>query len=304
MRIGFISDIHIDYNRHYNFVDLMAEAAERKQLDYLVFLGDTCTGGSRTLEFYDRLAKRTAVKIREIPGNHDQYVWPVKGKTGEQIRAEARVNYHLLNTHPEYSLWKHPVVTKDWLITGLCGWYDFSFQKGYPNIDTQKYAAKWVAGGLWPDIRFIDGGRVNAALDARRVERDMELLAPILENPAYKGKKRCVAMHMIPTKLLVTRHHIPFYMAGVNFLGSEKYRAFFEKHRVALSVSGHSHMAKIKKWKGITYANVSLGYGFQWRRPGDALAEIMEVMYVISDEKDRVSANSQGSELAERGDAL
>ena len=43
MRIGFISDLHIDFNRQFDFLEILSQVIADKALDTVVFLGDTST---------------------------------------------------------------------------------------------------------------------------------------------------------------------------------------------------------------------------------------------------------------------
>lgn len=283
MRIGFISDLHIDYNKHHKFPEIMAQLIQEEGLDTVIFLGDTATGSEETLRFYDQLAALTKAGIRAVPGNHDIYA-SAKGKTEpEQIERESQENLRKILYHPKYSLLLHPVITKRWAVTGLGGWFDYSFAKGFPAVDMEKISQNMIAKYLWPDKRLIHGGRNDYKRDKKQVIHDIRLMKEAFELEECRGKRRCVAMHMLPTKSLVTKYPIPFYSKFVNQLGSERYRSFFENNHVELSISGHSHMPKKILKNGIVYVNVSLGYQFQWTDASDALEEIKKVMYVLED---------------------
>ena len=51
MKIGFIGDLHIDYNVHHNFTQAFEKLVATLGLDYLVFCGDTTTGAFQYLDF-------------------------------------------------------------------------------------------------------------------------------------------------------------------------------------------------------------------------------------------------------------
>lgn len=284
MRIGFISDLHIDVNTRYDFTRLIPEAAQEQGLDILIFVGDTGTGAQECLKFYDEISRRMKTKIRVIPGNHDTYVWDLKGKTSREISKESTSLGNRLLFHPEYSLIKNPVITSNWAITGVEGWFDYSFHQKGEKADLDRVSHNLINRYVWPDERFIHGGVIDAQRNIRQVEKEITLIKKVFEKEECKGKKKCVVTHMLPTKDLVRRYPIPFYSKFINQLGSERYRSFYEQSGVKLSVSGHSHMPMKIRRNGVVYANVSLGYGFQWSDASKPLEEIKKVMYILEDE--------------------
>lgn len=74
MRIGFVSDLHIDFNRQYDFTAVLEQLVYDKHLDELVLMGDSANGLQRNLAFYDWLAAALSVPFRTLIGNHDLYV--------------------------------------------------------------------------------------------------------------------------------------------------------------------------------------------------------------------------------------
>lgn len=283
MRIGFISDIHLDYNRHHDFIKALKQIISEHRIDIMVFAGDTATGAPDALDFYRAIAAQTSAAIRIVPGNHDLYVTHAKNCGTQWIRDKAAEYKNMLSDHPDYSLLRNPVVTDHWFITGIDGWYDYSFDKRFPNINLEKLAKKQIGGTPWPDYTFIDGGDNRPDRDILKVKEDLDLLKKILNSPAASGKKRCVVMHMLPTRELVVPRKVPLYDTGVTFLGSEEYRRLFEEEKIDLNISGHSHMRCDKVINGIRYVNVSLGYNYKWNYPLDAVREIEDALFVLED---------------------
>lgn len=285
MRIGFISDVHLDYNRHHDFINALKQVISEKNIACLVFAGDTATGAPDALKFYRALSEQTDCIIRIVPGNHDLYIADSKGRKTEWIRKKASEFKTMLADDTDFSLLRNPIITKNWFITGIDGWYDYSFDKRFPDIDLDKLARKQIGGTPWPDLTFIDGGENQADRDICKVKEDLCILKEVLESPSAQGKKRCVVMHVLPTRELVVPRKLPFYDAGVNFLGSEEYRKLFEQEKIDLSISGHSHMRMDKEINGIRYVNVSLGYNYQWKYQLDAAKEIGETIFILEDDE-------------------
>lgn len=283
MRIGFISDIHFDINWKQDLLHALGRMAKEEGLDYLVVGGDTANGAWAELEFYKALAEELPCQLRIIAGNHGQYQKNYGRKEGPAIRRAAEDDYRKITYHPEWSLLLHPIVTKHWFITGVCGWYDYSFHRKFPQMNLKRCGKKKLAVVRWPDSLYIDGRKPDPSRDRQKVEESLEVLEKALDTPQCRGRKICVVTHVLPTRDLVRDRKIPLYAKGVNFLGSERYREFFEKNGVRLSISGHSHMRMALRRKNIDYVNVSLGYHYQWKYKQSPDLELKDALFVVED---------------------
>lgn len=280
MRLGFLSDLHTDYNHLHHFETIIPRLIQRKRLDGLCILGDTATGVDGALEFYQSLQQRIAIPLRILPGNHDIYVRDAARKTAEEVQHESTEAYFKLLYHPDLSLYLNPIITPHWLIVGISGWYDYSFVPGDPD----KLARHPVSKYVWPDQMMINHRQIDAARDERWVEDDLERMTELFNRPEARHRKRLVAMHFLPTDQLIRRKRYPMYRHFIVQLGSNRYQRFFETHDVARSVSGHSHMPTRCDVNGIHYENVSLGYGFQWADASDAQGELERILYILEDD--------------------
>lgn len=280
MRIGFLSDLHHERWRS-DLVRLLAGVAERRKLDYLVLSGDIAAGADAALRFCERLDAAMSARLRIVAGNHDLYVPDYKNLTPAQIRAESAAFYARITYESAYSLLLHPIITPRWFITGLGGWYDYSFARGYPDVDLEKLSRSRAARWLWSDNRQVRGGWFDYRIDEARVEEDIRTLRAALTCDEAAGRKTCAVTHMLPTRALAARLPIPFYAHFLHLLGSERYRALYEELGVSLSVSGHTHLPRRLTQNGITYVNVSLPSRAMRRHPLAPGKELERVMFVI-----------------------
>lgn len=280
MRIGFLSDLHTDYNHLYTFTQTLAKVVDQQRLDALCLLGDTATGAEATLTFCEELQQALSVPLRILPGNHDIFVAEARRKRPADVQEASRNAYFRLLHHPQLSLYKQPIVTRHWFVAGISGWFDYSFAAGAP----EKLARHPISRFVWPDQRMINGGEVDANRDQEWVGNDLRRLSELFNCSAACGKKRLVALHFLPTAQLFRPKHVPFYKHFNVQLGSARYQRFFEENTVSVSVSGHSHMPGHCIVNGIDYRNVSLGYAFQWADAGDLVGEMNRVLYVLEDE--------------------
>lgn len=283
MRIGFISDLHIDFNRRHHFIAVVVELVKKERLDHLVIMGDTANGLERNLAFDDVLSQSLEIPFHTLVGNHDLYVSHPREKTVSTIQQRSRDAYHQLDESP-FSLTQHPLLTKNWVITGINGWYDYTFAKGFSDNRGSILANNWVAKHVWPDQLYINGNQINYRRDRDWVTKQIFDWQHQINQMQLGSRKLLVAMHMLPTKRLVRQMPVPFYDRFTYQLGSERYRQLFEQNHVKVALSGHSHMPNVIDYRGIHYQNVSLGYDFQWQNPADALGELQRVMFVLEDE--------------------
>ncbi len=283
MRIGFVSDLHIDFNRKVNFIDVLKQLVDDEQLDELIIMGDTANGVKRDLTFYSKLKASLNIPFKTLVGNHDIYVDHARSKDFKEVQAESGDAYRQLDGL-DTSLTTNPLITKRWVITGINGWYDYTFAKNFDEKNGQKLANNFVNKHLWPDQRYINGGQVDYNRDKNWVTDQIFKWQSQINQLNTKGKKVLVASHMLPTKRLTRSRSIPFYDRFLYPLGSERYRELFEQNTVQVSLSGHSHMPTHLIYHDIKYVNLSLGYQFQWHNPSDPLKELKRVMYILEDD--------------------
>lgn len=282
MRIGFVSDLHTDFNRQYDFVTVLQQLINNERLDKIVIMGDSANDLKRNLRFYERLEDSISIPFYTLVGNHDLYVDHPREKTVAEIQQASRNAYHELDNLP-MSLTKHPIKTEHWLITGINGWYDYTFAKDFSEAKGPRYADNFVAKHVWPDQMYINGNQISYRRDRLWVTKQIFGWQHQINQMNVANKKLLVASHMLPTKKLARQMPIPFYDRFMYQLGSDRYRQVFEQNHVSLSLSGHSHMPNRVVENGIHYQNLSLGYDFQWQNPSDALGELKRVMDILED---------------------
>ena len=71
MRLGFVSDIHIDINRDWAMASAIAEGSRALGLDRLYVVGDISNDAVLSLSFVEKMKEQFGVETYLIPGNHD-----------------------------------------------------------------------------------------------------------------------------------------------------------------------------------------------------------------------------------------
>ena len=73
MRIGLISDLHVDINEAFPILELTAETAGMQSVDALVIAGDISETQDQTIKAVERLQSLCPFPVYYVPGNHDMW---------------------------------------------------------------------------------------------------------------------------------------------------------------------------------------------------------------------------------------
>ncbi|MFM9414279.1 metallophosphoesterase [Peptococcus simiae] len=278
MRIGFIGDLHIDYNTHHDFLTALAQACDQLDLDTIVFCGDTLTGAEKALSFYGRLQDRTQTRVLQIPGNHELYCLSEKNKTSLCLDADEYMD--LMLNDEATSLFKNPIVHGQWCIIGGPSWYDYSLHRNYRRMDAM---AKHRFLRRNPEYKYLQNTDQNPFINEKITARSLMLmerqLRTIRERAHGKEYKICSAIHMLPLAEMYKSSHV--WATTVAFMGSKYYAELYESYGVDLCICAHSHIRRTLMKNGTTYVNVSLGHNFKWKYKTDLLKELLDTIYVL-----------------------
>lgn len=282
MKIGFIGDLHMDYNTHHDFLADFARICNDQALDTIVFCGDTTTGAFGSLDFYNDLSKRTATQILEIPGNHELYcvAGRNKRKKNEDLCFDADEYLELMLGHPLYSLCLHPIVCGEWVIIGGPSWYDFSLHDKYHHM-TEATKRRFLRH--CPEYKYVlmdeDNPYINEKITAHSLQFLKRQLRIIRERPGGERYKICSVIHMLPRPELYKQSHV--WGTTIAFMGSKYYAELYEKYHVDTCICAHSHIRMEMEAGGVRYVNVSLGHNFKWKNKISLYQEILNTMYFL-----------------------
>lgn len=71
MKIGIISDIHVDINFNFDIRRDLCKVVKSNGVECLIIAGDISNTYKISLEVIDYIRKNTGVKVYFVPGNHD-----------------------------------------------------------------------------------------------------------------------------------------------------------------------------------------------------------------------------------------
>ncbi|HZK46528.1 MAG TPA: metallophosphoesterase [Atopostipes sp.] len=151
MKIGFISDLHIDRNPDVppqEYMTRLKEIIKRKQLNRLVIGGDISNHYSSTLEFVEQLQNQAEIPVHFIPGNHD--FWEEADAT-----KDTKGIYRLYKEHSQ-SLVETPVkLNEDYTLVGHPGWYNHAVydKEQFTPEEVEKGKFRWA---YWQDKLRMD----------------------------------------------------------------------------------------------------------------------------------------------------
>lgn len=265
MRIGVISDIHIDRNRDYPILELLVEKAAERQLGCLLIAGDISDTQSLTLDFVDRFAELSGIPVYFVPGNHD--MWNKSNGV-----PDTNAIYRRYQAHPACLIGKSIPLSQDWVVFGDIGWYDYSFgHKSYSESDFNK---KSRFGRTWQDSVYIDWQRGD-----KLVHQNM--LAGLEKQITDASDKNCIVLtHMITADAFTVPESRQVWSYFNAFLGSRDYGDLFEREGVRYSVMGHVHYRRQLCRSGVMYICACLNYHTEWLSH-DCAREIDKALTII-----------------------
>ena len=266
MKIGIISDIHVDINSTYDIKKDLCKAVESRGVDCLIIAGDISNTYKISLEVIDYIRENTGAKVYFVPGNHD--LWDEKQEFNNTniIYSKYKENESCLCDNPRQ-------IKEDWVIIGDTGWYDYSFGEGkYAITDYEKM---YAFDRTWQDSIFVPWGKSNKEVHKTFLDK--------LEAQLKKqgDRKKIVVTHMLSRKEFSVPSGDELWGYFNAFLGSAEYGELFEKYKVEYVVMGHVHYRLEKSIKGTKYICACLNYSNQWLKDSSSLEEINRAMKII-----------------------
>lgn len=272
MKIGFLSDIHVDLNGDEQGRDVvtgpLCEIIIRRGVDCYICAGDIASDYSITLRVVDELEQKTGVPCYFLPGNHDLWNESHPKKNAWEI-------YERLKEHPR-NIANGPVsIGGEWCIAGETGWYDYSF--GSSRFSYDDFEQKTYGERVWQDsIKAVWNGKTT-------IEMHRYFLEELGRHIGDAKRDKIIAVtHVLPVQeFCVPMPHAEWDYFNA-FLGSGEYGdLFLSNPRIKFSISGHVHHRQKMKKNQIEFFCNCLGYRYEWFENDDAGIEIEKSFQVI-----------------------
>lgn len=254
MRVGLISDLHIDINKDFPILDLTAKAAQAQSADVLVIAGDISESPDQTIQAIEELQQLCTCPVYYVPGNHDMWNKNYPERTTEDIDKRYRADAHCLSG-------KHIILEKNGqklALVGDVGWYDYSMASS--EYTKEQLDAMIMDGRTWQDKLFNQWTDDN--------QKQMQIVLKHLEEQLKTcGNLPILAVtHMLPVKDFCVSEKTEGIKWGFfnAFLGSTAIEALYTKYPVKYAVCGHVHYRKQVIKDGIRHICPCLGYHTEW----------------------------------------
>ncbi|MBO1198550.1 metallophosphoesterase [Staphylococcus simiae] len=251
MRIGAISDLHVDRHNVLTSEDYLAAlvvAVNSKHIDILLLAGDIANHFEITTHFIQRLTDKIDIPVLFVPGNHD--FWQAATLSTPDILAKYQQLDQCLINQPY-------IANEEWAIVGHTAWYDYSYANDKFSLEQLESGKHY--GATWQDKEKISWGISDQRLSrlaAEQVEQDIKKV----------GNRKIILMtHMVTHHQFVvpTPHRIfDFYNA---YIGTSDFDDIYHRYHIPFSIMGHVHFRKVVSEQGTTFMCPCLGYPRQWR---------------------------------------
>ncbi|MFC0211960.1 metallophosphoesterase [Paenibacillus chartarius] len=269
MRIGVISDLHVDVNELKGeppIEEALIEVTAETGLDILVIAGDISSDAGRSLAVLHKLRDRCGIPVLFVPGNHDY--WSRGNDTEDTWRL-----YRQFQTFEGCLCEKPYELENGWVIVGSSGWYDYTM--GEPDYTVEEFDRMQAMDRIWQDSLFVNWGMSNRDVHRyfhERIERDLT---------AYRGRPAIMVTHMLAHPYFKVPMPNPLWAYFNAFLGSVEYADLYRSFGVRYGVMGHVHYRKTYTDQGTEMICACLGYRKEWRQ-ASVVKEIRSCLKLIT----------------------
>jgi len=270
MKVGFISDLHIDRNFEMPaefYLKTLLEVIAEQHLQVLVIGGDISNHYTTTIEFIETLQNQAEIPVYFIPGNHD--FWEEK-----EAKKDTRGIYRLYKEHPQ-SLIERPVQLNDnFTLVGHPAWYNHAVydEEQFTPGEVERGKFRWA---YWQDKLRMDWQMTDEEVSqyfSHIIQKDLEQVTT---------KNIILQTHVVtvPEFTMPMPHRIfDFFNA---YLATNDLKDFHKKYPITHEVMGHVHFRGDFMKDETRFITNSLGYRREWR--GENLYKEMKDSLFILD---------------------
>jgi putative phosphoesterase len=273
MRIGVISDLHVDLNgaEPQALAGRLSAAAGRRGVELLLIAGDLANRWDLALRTLELIQERAGVRVLFVAGNHD--LWNEFPSRPCGRGWGARDSHEALKAFPG-NLARGPVdLPGGWTAVGATGWYDFGF--GHPRFAVEDFERMRYGERLWQD-------RINARWDRPTREVHRGFLAGLdRQLSGLPGRRLLLATHVVPVVEFTVRPADAAWEYLNAFLGSPEYGELAVRHGVEIAVCGHIHFRRRHRSGRTLFLTSCLGYAHEWPDPSDLAGELERSLAVV-----------------------
>lgn len=253
MKIGFISDIHIDINKKYNILEEISERIKEENVDVVVIAGDISEDAETTIKSVEKLEELSDSLVYYVPGNHD--LW-----SNDLTELPTSTIYEKYKNDTR-CLVDNPVLLKGekgtFALIGDVGWYDYSF--GSPEFDASDFERMNYGNRSFNDVvrnSWTKDNRGRSEYFLNKLEDQMQ---------QHKEFPMIMVTHMLPISEFTVSGAEKNWNYFNAFMGTSRLQKLYEKYGVKYAVCGHVHYRKEIEKRGIHYYCACLNYYNEWQ---------------------------------------
>jgi putative phosphoesterase len=257
MKLGIISDLHIDRNESAlkageTFETLLSDLVKEKELEYLLIAGDISNHYEITQKFIEEVEVKSGCPVLFVPGNHDYWA------KDHEVTDTNKIN-DFFNQQSQSLVGNPRLLGEHWAIAGNPSWYDYGYgnHQVYSKEDFERKRYKFAS---WNDRHYVDWGRSDEEVSS-------EMLAQLREDlDKVKNRKTILMTHVAThSEFVVPLPHRVYDYANA-FLGAKSYETLYEEFpSIKYSVMGHVHFRKSYYEKDTQFLSACLGNKKHWR---------------------------------------
>lgn len=269
MKLGIISDIHVDLNElpgEPSIEEELVKQVERAELDVLILAGDISNDVNRSLSVLAWLQAESGIPVLFVPGNHDYW-------SKENGITDTWDIYRQYQTFAGCLCEKPYALNDRWVVIGNTGWYDYSM--GEAKYTADDFEIMHAQDRTWQDKLYVNWGMSNREIHRyfyESLERDLA---------AHQDRNIIMVTHMLSHPFFKVPMPHPQWEYFNAFLGSSDYADLYRKYGVRYGIMGHVHYRKTCMEQGTQMICACLGYRREWRNK-EAAEEIAASLRVIS----------------------
>ncbi len=236
MRVGFISDLHLDKFENLEiFTKAIINYISDARLDYLILGGDIYENCDKIILLVREWNQKSGIPVKYIHGNHD--IWNKKnGLSTDEILKRF--------SEDENCLVGKAINLGEYTLIGAMLWYDFSLSSG-------DFTLEELVRGEYMDMHWKD----NLYTD---FSEDYNVLTKRLNDEARKlitlNKKVILLTHFINDEIYLENVKEDEKWEFFNgYLGSKEGIELAEMEQVEIAVCGHKHCRTSFEKNGTKY---------------------------------------------------
>ncbi len=269
MRLGILSDIHVDINLEAGSPVMkgLKSAITANALDKMIIAGDLANNYELTLSSLHDIQDATGVECLFVPGNHDIWNESHPSMTAWEI-------YERLKNFAGNLANGSRRLTGDWVAIGDIGWYDYSF--GSPIFSTEAFDRMQIEDRIWQDkIKAIWGHppKEMHRYFYEKLEKQLQ---------THRDRKIILVIHFLPLQYFTVQEPDRIWSYLNAFLGSAQYGELALNYDVHYVLCGHVHYRKQTRVNNTEFICNCLNYSDEWitDNPADEIAEVLKVIEI------------------------